>query len=58
MTFWLRRELRDKFFASLCFRDEHREMDLSLSRSLDSTKHQTDVCLIFRVLSEGRKHVP
>ena len=43
---WLRRELRDKFFASLCFRDVHREMGLSLSRSLDSTKHQTDLCLM------------
>ena len=43
----LRRELRDTLFASLCFRDVHREMDFSLSRSLASTKHRTDPCLIF-----------
>ena len=35
------------FFASLCFRDVHREMGLSLSRSLESTKHHRDPCLVF-----------
>ena len=55
---WLRRELRDECFASLRFRDVHGEMDLSLSRSLESTKHRTDPCSISRVLSEGRKGVP
>ena len=51
----MRRELRDKFFAFLCFRDVHREMckffqfihvhremGLPSSRSLESTKHQSD----------------
>ena len=54
----LRRELRDEFFASLCFRDVHREMDLSSSISLESTKHRIDPCLIFALLSKSRKHVP
>ena len=42
----LRCELRNKFSASLCFRDVHREMDLSLSRSSESIEHHTNLCLI------------
>ena len=37
---------RNKFFASLCIRDVLREVVLSLSRSSESIKHQTDLCLI------------
>ena len=39
-------EQRNKFFASPCFRDVIREMVLSSSRSSESIKHQTDLCLI------------
>ena len=40
-------ELRNKFSASRMVRDVLREMVLSLSRSSESIKHQTDLCLIF-----------
>ena len=41
---WPRRELRDKFVVSQYFHDVRREIDLSLSRSLESTMHQIDPC--------------
>ena len=64
LPFWLRRELRrelrGKLFASLRSRDVHREMGLSLSRRLESTKHPSDLCLIFefclKVSSMFRKY--
>ena len=37
---------RNKLFASLCIRDVLREVVLSLSRSSEPMKHQTDLCLI------------
>ena len=43
----LRCEVRNKLFASLCFRDVHRKMVRSLSRSSELVKHHTDLCLIF-----------
>ena len=55
----MRRELRDRLFVSLCFRDVHREMGLSLSRSLESTEHHSDSDFIFefcrKVVSMFRK---
>ena len=51
-------DLRDKFFASLCFRDVLREMVLSLSNSSESIKTSNRSLLNLRCLSEGRKHVP
>ena len=48
-------ELRNKSFASPLVRDVLREMVLSLSRSSESVKHQTDLCLIC-VASMFRKY--
>ena len=56
--FGWRHGLRNRFFASLCFRDVHREMGLSLSRSLESTKTSERSLFSFRTLSQALKHVP